>query len=114
MKKYVKKPIEVEAVQFDGSNAAGIIEFTGGQARENTEGSAVIIPTPEGEMTANPTDWIIKGIAGEFYPCRNEIFEATYSEVTQDSEQAEAPPASEEAAPPATENSADAGTSSEG
>jgi len=39
------------------------------------------IPTLEGVMTANPGDWILRGVKGEFYPCKNDIFEATYEQV---------------------------------
>ena len=42
------------------------------------------IPTLEGVMTASPGDWIIKGVAGEFYPCKSDIFEATYERVVDD------------------------------
>lgn len=44
-------------------------------------GSSIIIPTLEGEMTASPGDWIIRGVKGEFYPCKPDIFEETYERV---------------------------------
>ena len=87
--KYRKKPVVIEAFQWTGSNAnemAGHL-LAGGEARRvDTKGpnggtllgGALIITTLEGEMRADPGDWIIKGIKGEFYPCKPDIFEATY------------------------------------
>lgn len=45
-------------------------------------GGKWLIETLEGDMTADPGDWIIKGVQGEFYPCKDEIFRATYDEVS--------------------------------
>ena len=59
-KKYRKKTVIIEAYQTD---------------------AAVVIHTLEGDLTAQPGDYIITGIAGEQYPCRADIFEATYEEV---------------------------------
>lgn len=79
---YRKKPIVIEAVQYDGDNefdikdwAQGVITspFTYGKNPPNLE-----IKTLEGTMIANVGDWIIKGVKGEFYPCKPDIFEATY------------------------------------
>ncbi|AAT87353.1 unknown phage protein [Streptococcus pyogenes MGAS10394] len=67
--KYRKKPVVVEAIQFTGTNYEKIKEFIG----QNTLCStlSIVIPTLEG-------DYIIKGIAGEFYPCKPDVFEQTY------------------------------------
>ena len=46
-------------------------------------GSTLVIPTLEGDMTASPGDWIIKGIEGELYPCKPDIFAATYEPVVE-------------------------------
>jgi hypothetical protein len=46
-------------------------------------GEDLLIPTLEGDMLAVPGDWIIRGIKGEFYPCKPDIFEATYEAVTK-------------------------------
>lgn len=86
MKQYRKKPVVIEAVQFDGTrssaNAIDLWMVTGeyrdppvqtGRALESME-----ITTLEGVMRADPGDWIIKGVAGEFYPCKPDIFEQVY------------------------------------
>lgn len=74
---YRKKPVVIQAVQWDGTNASDMREFiTCEYHLENCE--FLIIPTLEGNMTASPGDWIIKGVKGEFYPCKPDIFETTY------------------------------------
>ena len=78
MKKYRKKPVVIEAVQYDPKEA---YPFVGRTGSANPYG---YIDTLEGTMTVSPGDWIIKGIAGEYYPCKPDIFEATYEEVTDD------------------------------
>ncbi|TBG78598.1 hypothetical protein ELG76_04080 [Rhizobium leguminosarum] len=75
MAMYRKKPVVIEAVQFTG-NFDEIEKFVGGDA-EFRDGE-LIIATLEGPLRASPNDWIIKGIKGEFYPCKPDIFEATY------------------------------------
>ncbi len=94
-KKYIKKPVIIEAMQFDGSeNSLNAIydwmlasEYMGSAnghgydstgARDNGE---IRIETLEGIMVALPTYYIIKGVNGEFYPCREDIFIKTYEEV---------------------------------
>lgn len=95
--RYRKKPIEIEAVQFTGNNLEEIAKFMGVPvAGLQTSVDAVLrtdgdyrvnqhihIPTLEGTMTANYGDWIIKGIKGEFYPCKSDIFKETYEEVKE-------------------------------
>lgn len=84
MKRYRKKPVIIEAVQWNGDNATEIAHFTKGSNRyfELDEADQVIrIETLEGIMTANLNDYIIKGVKGEFYPCKPDIFEQTYEEV---------------------------------
>ena len=82
MKQYRKKPVVIEAVQFTGTkeNFAEILAFCPltGILPEN-----LIIKTLEGNHTANIGDWIIKGIRGEFYPCKPDIFELTYEVVKE-------------------------------
>jgi len=85
--KYRKKPVEIEAIQFNGSNLEEIKSFSGDviknqiiERRLNGE-NFIIIPTLEGEMKANKNDYIIKGVKGEFYPCKPDIFELTYEKV---------------------------------
>lgn len=74
--KFRKKPVVVDAVQWTGANSAEITEFLGYLVLADS--GALLIRTLEGEMRANQGDWIIKGVAGEFYPCKPDIFEATY------------------------------------
>ena len=79
--KYRKKPIVVEAMQWHGpSDNAALREFAGHWVSIAWEGQAisVIITTLEGHMKVSPGDWIIRGVKGAFYPCKPEIFEATY------------------------------------
>ena len=87
-KKYRKKPVTIEAVQWNGDNAEEVLGFSmtgenpiwGHDYRINSEEKTVLILTLEGEMTARVGDWIIRGISGEFYPCKPDIFEKTYEE----------------------------------
>jgi len=82
--KYRKKPVVIEAVQYKNGNREEIIDFTNGTAKFFTRSHGLTIPTLEGEHVASPGDWIIKGIKGEFYPCKPDIFEATYDEVKEE------------------------------
>lgn len=75
--KFRKKPVVIEAVQFDGTLVS--IEMMGiPEVSQELGSNTCQIPTLEGVMTANPGDWIIQGVKGEFYPCKPDIFEATY------------------------------------
>lgn len=83
MSRYRKKPVVVEAVQFTGRNFFEIAAFLGHgpEVLDNLELKSTdypVIDTLEGAMTARPGDWIIKGVKGEFYPCKPDIFAATY------------------------------------
>lgn len=88
MNKYRKKPVEIEAIQFNGTsmslekisiwsdkkvwgNFSSYGEFLG----------TLSINTLEGIMTASPKDYIIKGVKGEYYPCKPDIFEITYEKL---------------------------------
>lgn len=83
-----KKPVDIQATQWDGTaaNAKEIIDWilsAGGTARfhcldDYCDYHVIAIDTLEGTMKASPADWIIRGFAGEFYPCKPEIFVATY------------------------------------
>lgn len=77
MKIYRKKPIEVQAVQWNGENVGEVLGFCKGA---RIEGDSIFIDTLEGAMEAKKEDYIIKGVKGEFYPCKPDIFEATYEE----------------------------------
>jgi len=74
--KYIKKPVAIEAVQWDGYNKKEIEKFIGDNGF--VKGAYVDIGTLEGLMVASEGDYIIKGIKGEFYPCKPDIFKQTY------------------------------------
>lgn len=83
--KYVKKPIVIEAIQFINDSPETIMEINEFMNLEKLRVNfnipnkpAVIIPTLEGDMRAEIGDYIIKGINGEFYPCKPDIFVKTY------------------------------------
>lgn len=99
---YRKKPVVVEAMQFQGgaTNATPIIdwilagdgtatwneEFPGwvspdGETGYGPEPEGISVTTLEGVMSASVGDFIIKGVVGEFYPCKPDIFEKTYTEI---------------------------------
>lgn len=83
-KQYRKKPVVIEAMRWMGNNWPEITEWHEGSL-PNTfisfELDELKIKTLEGVMTADLGDWIIKGVRGEFYPCKDEIFKATYEPV---------------------------------
>ncbi len=81
MKKFRKKPVIVEAVQWTGYDKEKIDKFVGKELDYTASDTGLVIHTLEGDMTAYCFDWIIKGIKGEFYPCKPDIFEETYEEV---------------------------------
>jgi hypothetical protein len=87
MPKFRKKPVVVEAMQFTRHNYPEVIawieSYTGHPEMAHSPGGTLemIIPTLEGDHRANPTDWIIRGVRGEFYPCRSDIFRDTYEPV---------------------------------
>ena len=88
MAQYRKKPVVIEAIQFNGKNAEEIEQWSNnnvksGPVSEDTLSRAYLeIETLEGTMTAQPNDYIIKGVNGEFYPCKPDIFEKTYDAET--------------------------------
>ena len=79
--KYRKKPVVVHAVKWDGKLGTLFPLLTHGAVagvRQEFMSDDLLITTLEGEMRAKPGDWIILGVAGEIYPCKADIFEATY------------------------------------
>ncbi len=78
--KYRKKPVIIEAVRWYGDKSVLPEGWPGGFPNVAPDGR-LFIGTREGAMVANPGDWIIKGVAGEFYPCKPDIFKLTYEEV---------------------------------
>lgn len=89
MAQYRKKPVIIEAIQFNRNNWNEILEFTNNTAHTITiekriDGNCTcIIPTLEGQHIANEGDYIIRGVKGEYYPCKNDIFEMTYDKVEE-------------------------------
>ena len=79
IEKYQKKPVVIEAVQWDGTDKSlgEIIHWMDCELR-NLEDNKLGIETLEGLMEASVGDFIIKGVKGEFYPCKPDIFEQTY------------------------------------
>lgn len=81
IRRFRKKPVEVEAIQWDGSEARQreIVNWSGGKVSGWVDSVYFLeVRTEEGTMRADEGDWIIRGVAGEFYPCKPDIFEQTY------------------------------------
>lgn len=86
--KYRKKPVVIEAVRWTGENGSEIEAFCGanvlfGTIYEPEPVCAACICTLEGKMYAHPGDYIIKGVNGEFYPCKPDVFAKTYERVEE-------------------------------
>ena len=84
--KYRKKPIIVEAVQRNGDNLEECLNFmsdNGFYDYGHNCNKEIVIKTLEGNIVASVNDYIIKGVSGEFYPCKPNIFEKTYEEVNE-------------------------------
>ena len=106
---FTKKPVTIQAIQWTGENLREVITFTNnppntrfrhaGMAwdayRDLVARDGLKIYTLEGKMLASPGDWIIRGVKGEHYPCKDEIFQETYAAASP------TPPAEQQAAPKA-------------
>ena len=91
--RFTKKPVTIEAIQWTGKNLREVITFTDDHPDTRSHHADMAweayanlvardglkIYTLEGELLANVGDWIIRGVKGEYYPCKPDIFEATYS-----------------------------------
>ena len=81
--KFRKRAVVIDAVRFETNNVGGnehmdaILDWINGNAAWH-DGTDIFIPTLDGVMRASVGDWIIKGVNGEFYPCKPDIFEKTY------------------------------------
>jgi len=80
---FTKKPVTIEAIQYDGSSESADrilrwIAINEGVAAQSMDEGKLVIETLEGAHLASAGDWIIKGVAGEFYPCKPSIFDQTY------------------------------------
>lgn len=90
MPKFRKKPVEIEAIQFTGDNRNAVLDWTGVSTvnastiywRSKADDGEIVIRTLEGDMVASIGDWIIRGVKGELYPCKPDIFAATYDAVS--------------------------------
>lgn len=95
VQKFVKKPVVIEAVQipndYDGAciiqqwmidNGCDDVELV--MTADEDVRTYFIVSTLEGDMRGVPGDWIIRGVQGEFYPCKPDIFEQTYERVTNE------------------------------
>ena len=94
---FTKKPVTIQAIRWTGKNLRQVITFTDASTPPDTrtthagmawdayvdlvERDGLKIFTLEGKMLANPGDWIIRGVKGEMYPCKDEIFRLTYEPV---------------------------------
>lgn len=81
MPQFRKKPVVIDAIQFNGAwtgDATVILDWMGKGGEWSLDDETLHIHTLEGVMTASKGDWIIKGVQGEFYPCKPDIFGATY------------------------------------
>jgi hypothetical protein len=76
-----KKPVVVDAVLYTGNNGDEIATFMQFNPGHFHGGAVLKIPTLEGVMAADPGDYIIKGVKGEFYPCKPDVFAQTYEVV---------------------------------
>lgn len=100
--KFRKKPVVIEAVQWNNLNRQEMFDFVGKELQCELESEtaylagqgaphfSLIIPTLEGNMKAMKGDWIIQGVNGEFYPCKPDIFAKTYEPASQPSAPTEA------------------------
>lgn len=84
MARYRKKPVEIDAILWDGENIQEVMEFMAPTEPVYMEGFSnaddlIGVETLEGRMIASKGDWILRGVKGELYPCKPDIFEATYS-----------------------------------
>lgn len=79
MARYKKKPVVVEAEQWKGSNLnCNESLFQSDKVIIKHDGSEFLVSTLEGVMTGKMNDWLIRGVNGEFYPCKPDIFEKSY------------------------------------
>jgi len=81
IQKFRKKPVVIEAVQWNGNNVSELFDFVGKGLLVGKD--FIGIETLEGHMKISVNDWIIRGVKGEFYPCKPEIFDETYEELTE-------------------------------
>lgn len=80
--RFRKRPVEIDAVQWTGGNVEDVRAFAGnGVGYHHSTTGTLYVETIEGTMRALPGDWIIRGVQGEYYPFKPDIFKATYESV---------------------------------
>ncbi|TYQ19902.1 UNVERIFIED_ORG: hypothetical protein JN05_01270 [Zoogloea ramigera] len=78
MAKFREKPVVIDAIRWDGTNVTEVMDFMNWRNASHDDRQGLVIHTLEGSHSAMVGDMIIKGVAGEFYPCKPDIFAATY------------------------------------
>ncbi len=81
VRQFRKKPVVISALQFTGDNVVAVLDFVtsgGAEAQTSRSGLTLYIKTLEGDMLASSGDWIIRGVKGEYYPCKPDVFADTY------------------------------------
>jgi hypothetical protein len=91
IKKFRKKPVIIEAMQWCGDNFQELEEFGSQRHIISNPDRTLTIETLEGNHTAQKGDWIIRGVQGEVYPCKPDIFKQTYEEVAETETQGATP-----------------------
>jgi hypothetical protein len=90
--KFRKKPVVIEAFQFTRQSFWPIVKWIDAERTTMVEwdydpkiddDTYIVIKTLEGNVKVNLTDWVIQGVKGEFYPCRDDIFRMTYEAVSE-------------------------------
>ena len=81
VKRYITKPCEIEAIQWNGTNDKEVLEFVKNKHYISFDGDLFLI-TLAGEMKASIGDYIIKGLRGEFHPCKPDVFAKKYELVS--------------------------------
>lgn len=81
MRYFKKRPVIITAIQWNGNNFDELEVFSSGRNITSNSDGTLTICTLEGNHIAQKGDWIIRGIQGEVYPCKPDIFNQTYDEV---------------------------------
>ena len=81
IKKYRTKPVEIVAVEWNGKNKEEVYNFTEGNSFFDRDD--FFVETLEGTMSASIGDYIIRGLRGEYYPCKPDVFHKKYEEVAE-------------------------------
>lgn len=79
--KFRKRPVEINAIRWSGDNINEVADFIGRATNIFRKGADLRIRTLEGTMICSKGDYLIKGVKGEFYPCKPDIFRETYEPV---------------------------------